>query len=930
MPLINGIAAGSDQNVGLLRMGARRYRAYLGETLVYGESDIALPPGAGKIKTNAANPIAVSERFQTSFTVWLDRRPLSSVRLTIALAEHPRNPITLVTTARPRFTRGNWNTPQTVTLEANDVPDVTDLYTSLTITGPEDQILNSVTRQIRIRNDDLLLPRLELSRDSLELGIDGDTDSFTARLSVAPSANVAVAFSELTNATTNPTSLTISPIDWDTPKTVEVTSGSNTGMETLTLTPSGGGVRADTAEVVINVVDQAQVSVSPDSLTLLEGETKELRVRVVNAPENYVVIVRVDENSPYIYAGPQLLTFTDTRDQAVNVTALRDVLTGDEDATATVRFILSGGGENYTKLVSVKIVNTGNVPLLAVSPTYLPMDQGSQATVAVKLTERPYEDVTVRASLPTRTGMLSASSLTFTRDNWDTAQELTVTAVDLVAGDEDVVAELALRGSGGGVTDTAAVSVAVFPTGALANSLIASTTAISVVTGSTAQIFASLNRIPALSYALGEPTTGTVNVAVASDDAKVAVSPAALAFDGDNWRTPVGVTLDAASASAGDSAIVTLTPSGANSDGAVRSIAVSVVADSSAGVMDMALPRFTRKDAATELVPGGPYIRELYVLDRAPAAQVDVQVSRATTAGLMQAGYSGSSNPIVLQGDPVTLSFDGSNYASGLALAARATSDANQTFGLLQYEVTAGKLASDAGFLQLPIQEPEENVNEVSPVFSTSAVSMKDGESTTVGVSLSAQPSGSITVQIVERSKRLTTSGTMLTFSPQNWHIPQDITLMALITPATASRNFSIAAYASGMGASTEPALLRVTITAVTTTTTTTTVPGVGQVIVPGNFSVTFGALVATSARVPLREAWFTWTEPAGFDGSARYDLYYTPSSDNSLSFTHRNLAREVFFAHLTPGLAYAATLNLVIPESKGIGGSSTITFLVP
>ena len=944
MALINGIAAGSDQNVGLLDMGAQRYRAYLGETLVYGERDLALPSGAGKILTDAANPIVVSEGLQTSFTVWLDRRPLSSVRLDVTLAEHPRDPITLITSARMRFTRGNWDTPQTVTIEANDVPDVTDLYTSLTITGPEDRILNSVTRRIRIRNDDLLVPRLELDKTSLELGAGGDMDTFRARLTVLPSANVTVAFSELANASTSPTSLTFTNTFADVWQTVAVTSGADTGMETLTLTPSGGGVDGVAKTVDISVTGKPQVSISPDSLTLLEGETKEIQVRVVNAPEDYVVLVRVDEISPLIYAGPQVLTFTDARAQVVRITALEDVLVGDQDGAAQVRFILSGGGDNFTKVLPVAVVNTGASPLLSASPTYLPMDAESMAAVAVKLTNRPYADVTVSATLPTRAGTLSASELTFTRDNWNTAQELTITAVALAAGANDVLAELTLVGSGGGVADTAVVSVLVAATASSQNSLVLSHTAIELAANTSGQVGVQLSGPPYLQFSLGQPMGGTVNVALASGDAsKVSVSPASMTFDVDDWDAPKDVTLMAAASAAGENVTITLTPSGGNSDGVAREVLVDVVAEA-----QERLPILRYKTRRPVMVPGGPYVQGQYTLTGAPAAPVTILVTVATSAELMMQGYTFSTNPIVLEDSPVSLTFDADNYDDGLVLAARATAQAAQRFGILRYKVTEGELGMEyqgrlgvpTGFIALDIAA--ENLNDVHPIFHATAISMSENETVTVGVSLELRPNNNITVRVTEQSTLLSVGGATLTFTPQNWNVVQNITLMGLTPPTgTTMRRFNLYAHASGQGASPEPAVVQVEVLPAST------------VDAPLRLMVAYGELSYapsdTEQNYPFRETFFSWEGPpetgatvgftveiqgpfssgvglGGLDSSGNFRLYYQTSA------TERLYAGYSYTATVTRWKdrrrQASETINFVPPnasgESAGVFSSSS------
>ena len=922
MPLINGIAAGNDQNVGLLRMGAQRYRAYLGEILVYGERDSAFPPGIGKILTSAASPIVLAEGRQTSFTVQLDRQPPASTRLDITLAEHPRNPITLVTAARLRFTRGNWNTPQTVTIGANDDSDVTDFYTSLTITGPANRVSNSVTRQVRVVNNDVLTPRLELSESTLELGSSGDTDSFTARLTLAPTSTVTVAFSELANATTSPTSLTFGVTDWNTPQTVEVTSGADTGTETLTLTPSGGGVDGVAKTVDINVVTQASVSVSPDSLTLLEGETKELRVRVMNAPENYVVIVRVDENSPYIYAGPQLLTFTDARDQTVRVSAFRDVLQGSEDAMAQVRFILSGGGDNFTKLLPVHIVNTSAAPLLAVTPTYLPMDGGTQATVEVQLTTRPYGDAIVEVSLPAAVGTVSPARLTFTRDNWNVAQEVTVSAVTLAAGAEDVVGELSFVGSGGGLADVATVSVLVASTGAGQNSLVLSSNAVSISAGTAEQVDVQLSGPPVASVSLGQPTYGMVNVVVASDDSsKVSVSPASLTFDENDWNTPKDVTLTAAANANDETATITLTPSGAGSDGMAGEIAVSV-APAARGE----LPFIRYKTGRPLMDPGGPYVRGQYVLSDAPASPVEVQVTVATPAELEETGYTFSTNPIVLENEPVTLNFTANNYNDGLVLSTRALASAKQRFAILRYEVTQGELRQQrrqpgVGFIALDIAA--EGLNDVHPIFRATSISMAEGESLTIGVQLELRPNNPVTVRVVEQSALLSVSGATLNFTPQNWNIAQNITLMAMTsTSRTAARNFNIYAYASGQGTSPDPAVLPIEVR-----------PG-STIDSPVRLAVTFGGLLYapadTAQTQPFRETFFSWEGPLETGTTVGFILNYEgPFSTAGMlgrigQLYYRTSAREELYA----GYPYTVTVTRYKGGSKQ--ASETLQFVPP
>ena len=997
--LINGLAAGSDQDVGLQCFGGRRWRAYFGDTLVYG----AIPEGdCPRITTDATDPIVVSEGEKTTFKVCLDRQPKGVVELTVQFMDHPRNPVELADTpavpdnavevagffyvprsadeaflfnlinsineanpdeppltveqyyvqfvegapAPPRFVVSEFVstlifTPtdyecKTVTLQAIDVPDVTDLYTVLTITGPPGEVVNSITRRVHVRNDDMLVSRLEVNRTSLELGTGGDVDFFSTRLTARPSADVTVAFSELTNATIDRESLTFRTHDWGALRTITVTSGDKVSMETLTLTPSGGGVDVTPATVDINIVAKPQVSISPDSLTLLEGETKEVQVRVANAPDSYSVIVRVDEISPLIYAGPQVLTFTDSRTQIVRVTALEDVLSGSQDGAAQVRFILSGAGDDFTKVLPVAVVNIGASPLLAAAPTYLPMDAESTAPVTVKLTNRPYADVTVRATLPTRAGTLSASELTFTRDNWNTAQELIVTAVALAAGANDVLAELKLVGSGGGVADTATVSVLVASTAANQVSLVVLDSAVTLPAGTAGQVGVQLSGPPYSSFSLGQGVGSTVTVAISSDDAaKVAVSPASMTFDVDDWNTPKDVMLTAATSTSDDTATITLTPSGMGSDGVARQIAVNVTGVAADAPTPTALPVFRHKTRRPVMDPGGPYVRGQYVLSRAPDEPVVMRFTVATAEQLRERGQTFTTNPIVLQGEPVTLRFDADNYNDGLVLSTRADADAAQRFSILRYEVIEGgplwvtRIKPDGeyvGFFALGIRA--EDLNDVHPIFHASAISMSENETVTVGVSLELRPNNNITVRVTEQSTLLSVGGAMLTFTPQNWNIAQNITLMGLTPPTGATmRRFNVYAHASGQGASPEPAVLEVEVLSASTQDA------------PLRLAVTFGAIVPDPPGVTrsetFREAFLTWEGPpetgttVGFTvvlegpgglGISRGGI----DSSGSLRLFYQTSTREV----LNAGRSWTATVTRYKEGRRQ--ASETIAFTPP
>ena len=90
-----------------------------------------------------------------------------------------------------------------------------------------------------------------------------------------------------------------------------------------------------------------------------------------------------------------------------------------------------------------------------VSETELTVAEGGSATYTVELSAKPEADVTVAISAyPSGALTVSHESLTFTVDNWDTPQTVTLTAAE----DDDKLnywTRLTHKGTGGGVNDRA-------------------------------------------------------------------------------------------------------------------------------------------------------------------------------------------------------------------------------------------------------------------------------------------------------------------------------------------------------------------------------------------------------------------------------------------------------------------------------------------
>ena len=131
-------------------------------------------------------------------------------------------------------------------------------------------------------------------------------------------------------------------------------------------------------------------------------------------------------------AEPASLTFTTTNwdtAQTVTVSAAEDADALED--TATVTHTVAGGDYGAITAQDVAVTVTDNdTPGVAVSPTSLTVGEGDMGTYTVKLNTLPTGDVTVAIGSDNMDVSVSPSSLTFTVDNWNTEQTVTVTAAE--------------------------------------------------------------------------------------------------------------------------------------------------------------------------------------------------------------------------------------------------------------------------------------------------------------------------------------------------------------------------------------------------------------------------------------------------------------------------------------------------------------------
>ena len=333
---------------------------------------------------------------------------------------------------------------------------------------------------------------------------------------------------------------------------------------------------------------------------------------------------------------------------------------------------------------------------------------------------------------------LTNDALTFTADNWDTAQTVTVTAGE----DDDAVDEgeatLTHTASGGGYDGVTAAGVKVTVTDGDTAGVTVSETALTIAEGGSEIYTVVLNTEP----------TGDVTVTVNDpSNTGVTAEPASLTFTADNWETAQAVTVTAGE---DDDALdegevsVTHTVSGADyADVTAAGVKVTVADDDSVGVT------VTPTDLHITEGNSAPYS---VVLNTGPSDDVAVAISLPEGTDVTVS--------------PTSLTFTASNWDQEQTIEVSTVEDEDTEVDpsvTISHAVTGGDYEGvDASQVtvnlleKLPVVNPGDTpeswlINNPPPAgvsVDPTSLTILEGESGSYTVGLDDQPSSTVTITV--------------------------------------------------------------------------------------------------------------------------------------------------------------------------------------
>ncbi len=709
------------------------------------------------------------------------------------------------------FTTTTWDTAQSVTVRAAEDDDGGNETLDLTHAasgGDYDDL--SATLGAKVADDDplgLVFAATDLTTNGLD---EGGSATYTVKLATQPTGAVAVAIaSDNADVTVDDTdgvtpgvqsSLAFDATTWNTAQTVRIRAveDDDGADETIELThdPSGAdydGVESADLEFTLNDDDPRGLTLSASTLSVPEAASATYTVKLDTQPVGGNATVTITGAGDGITASPTTLTFTRSNwsaAQTVTVRAANDQNTANEVVTLTH----TPTGADYGGVTPAALAATAtddDTPSLRVSPTVLTVAEGGSAAYKVRLNTQPSAGVTVTVGGATGAVTVDTdgdttgnqTTLTFSTTDWDTDQEVTVSAAE----DDDATNEMLTLGhtamgateyTGLAIGARPGVTVTVDDDDTPAILIDADPTTMTVdETGPLALNELSTDPANSKSYTVRlatEPTTA-VTVEVESGDRAVSVDTdmtprtRTLAFTTTNWSSPRTVTATAAEDNDASDERVTIEHSAAGGDyqGVEASLVATTVDDDEP---KLAVDASALTAAGLAEGASGTYTVRLATEPTGPV-RVAVSVSGGVSvdADGDQAGNQGS------------LRFDGADWSVPKAVRVRALRDDDATAGTAVLGHSAS--GSDYGGVSAPAFSFEVRDGDAPALaVSASSLAVNEGSSAAYSVALATRPvGGPVTVSLSSSdAAAATVSPSSLTFTAGNWDRPRTVTVLGV------------------------------------------------------------------------------------------------------------------------------------------------------
>lgn len=484
--------------------------------------------------------------------------------------------------------------------------------------------------------------------------------------------------------------------------------------------------------------------ISAESLTVAEGGSTTFTIALSDPMQLDAAVQVLVADGMVATVSPQVVTFAvgDVSPKTITVTGAPD----NNLANQTTSITLSASDINAGSVALT--VTDDDTQAIVITSSAITLTEGATGTLGVHLAFEPAAatSVTIASGDAARLGV-SPASLSFTTDNYATAQTVTLTAMQ----DDDIVANTAM------VTFVSAGLTSATATATIADNDVQG---ISVTPGALALLEADVAVPGRFEVTLNQQPSADVLINLASSDPSAAsVSPATLTFTAANYAD-------------GTAHVVTVTPvSDNNTSDEILAIMLA------GGSLNASVP-VTVADDDVQAIMTNPNTVAVTEND-----STTVGVSLGFDPGAEVTVTVASADPAIAGAAPSTLTFNSTNYSIGQNVSVTGTPDLDLANESTSLTMTSSGIATRTVTVNVTDDDSQSIVltyaGEPGPL--TLAEGTAGSPSTTqVGVRLAFQPATAVTLAVASDNPNLTTGSAMLTFQPADFATVQFVTLTAV------------------------------------------------------------------------------------------------------------------------------------------------------
>ncbi|MBS2097973.1 Ig-like domain-containing protein [Carboxylicivirga linearis] len=710
---------------------------------------------------------------EQSFTVVLSAQPSSDVVIDLVSSDLGA---ATISASSLTFTSGNWNTPQTVIITPVDDADAynENLTISLNVdntNSDNDFSDTSSTVAVSITDDDSAGFSLSVSELSFAENSNG---TFTVALTAQPNnpVNINLTGGNANIATLSTSSLQFTNLNWSTPQTVTLTGVEDNNLTDglLTITASVASISDQaftslsnqTINVTVLDVTVADFAVSADNLTVTEGSSGNFSVALSAQPSSNVVISINSSNTEAATVSTNLLTFTSSNwstAQQVNVVGVPDSDSNNEAATITLSVNNSSSDANFNgiedKTINITVNDDDNADVnLSVSEVFI--NEGTGIIFTVSLSAQPVNPVTINLSNNNSDAIsVSNATLTFTNENWNTSQPVTINALldDNLTNESAIITATVDASSDAAFTtiDPKEINITVLDNDIAG--FTATPNPLGITEGNTGNISVVLTQQPSSNVSINLANSN-------SSAASLDLTP--LVFTTSNWNTPQQIEVTGLEDDDADDEVVTISltidpSSDADFNGLNQDLIVNITDNETAN--------FVLSASEINITEGNTNDFTI-VLSSQPSNSVTIEL------------VSDDTNAISLSASEVTFSNSTWNQAQTITITAEDDSNIVNETVIITASVGSG---SDSRYSSLADKNININVtdnNAASLIVTPGELNINEGdtEDSSFTVALSAQPQSNVVVDLSNPDEgAVTISESSLTFTTNNWDTPQTV-----------------------------------------------------------------------------------------------------------------------------------------------------------